>query len=350
MSRLQVRVASRLALVLLVACGNPAPPVAAPTEPQPPAAAPALPPTRLAVAGFSATREALQTRLLPAFAERWQRTHRTRLAIDSRFLGSEALVDGLCSDLTADVVVLASTRELDTLVAAGRAAPDWRQPPHQGIVCRSLVVLAVRAGNPKGIHNWADLARPGVRVVGCDPTTSGCGVWAVCAIYGAALRGHAGVPAADPAAARDFVGRIRANVVANGSSAHDAFLQFLDGHGDVAVTYESELGYAWMFGHDVARVVPTSTVLVESPAVRIRRAGEDRHPAADALLAFLWSPEAQQVLANCGLRPVDANVAATRAAQFPQPQDLWTIDDLGGWERFSRDVLPGLAGAAAPGK
>ena len=334
----------------LVACGNPAPPIAADIEPPPPAAAPVLPPTSLTVAGFSATREALQTRLLPAFAARWQRTHRSKLAIDSRFLGSEALVDGLCSDLAADVVVLASTRELDNLVAAGLVAPDWRQNRHQSIVCRSLVVLAVRPGNPKGIHNWADLARPGVRVVGCDPTTSGCGVWAVCAIYGAAIRGHAGVPAADPAAARDFVGRVRNNVVTNGSSAHDAFLQFLAGHGDVAVTYESELGYAWMFGNDVGRVVPTSTVLVESPAIRIRRTAEDRSAAADALLAFLWSPEAQRVLANCGLRPVDPVVMGNRATQFPSPQDLWTIEDLGGWERFTREVLPGLGSAATPGK
>lgn len=330
-------------------------PFAAPTVPVDATASPGvadleLPQVTLRVAGFSAAREVIKTRLLKTFAAEWERSHRQRLDVQTRFGGSDALVEAMASAFPADVAVLASPRTVDALLHAGVHANGWRQQPYGGIVCRSLVVLAVRKGNPKNIRNWADLTRPDVRIVTPDPLCSGGGAWNQCAIYGAALRGHAGVSAGDREAARDFLSRVAANVVAHAGSASESFRGFQDGVGDVAIAYECEVTSAWLFGHDEERVIPSSTVLVENPVLLFDRHA-DAHGTrliADALLAFLFSPTAQQRLASCGLRPVDPTVAAACAAQFPEPQDLWTIDALGGWERAAIDVLGEKADRSVP--
>jgi sulfate/thiosulfate transport system substrate-binding protein len=218
-----------------------------------------------------------------------------------------------------------------------------------------LVVLAVRKGNPLAIHDWSDLVRPGLRVVTPDPASSGGGMWNVCAIYGAALRGHAGVAAGDPRVALDFLTRVLANATDRRKSAAESYESFRDGVGDVAITYESEVARGWAFGHDEERVIPRSTLLIENPAVLVRK-NADKHgvrAAAEALLRSLWSVESQTRLAFAGLRPVLPDLAAEAARRSPAPQDLWTIDALGGWERAVREILlpAGLgASAARPSK
>ena len=119
----------------------------------------------------------------------------------------------------------------------------------------------------------------------------------------------------------------------------------------MAITYESQIALGWIFGHEDVRVVPRSTLLIESAAAVIDRHA-DLHQVrapAESLLRHLWSPEAQRRLAFCGLRPVDAAVAAEYEQHFPRPDDLWTIEDLGGWEQAQREVLvPAGFGARPP--
>lgn len=338
-------------VVGLAACaggGNEPPAVAVPRTS--PTAQPVPAPVELRFGGFSSMREALQTRLLPMFARSWNRKQTPPVDIRTRFAGSEALLEALRSDFPADVAVLSSPRDLEDLIASGLCVARAPGLPHGGIVCRSLVVLAVRKGNPLQVRDWTDLTRAGLRLVAPDPKTSGGGAWNVCAMFGAALRGHAGVPAGDVDAARDFVARVEANVVARGANAHESFHAFLEGVGDVAISYESELAQAWLFGHDIERVLPTSTVLVECPAVLIDRNVDARgtRPMAQALLDHLWSREAQRVLATCGLRPVDEAVAVGRSEQLPLPQDLWTVDQLGGWPRIEEQLRSWLEPPAAP--
>jgi ABC-type sulfate transport system substrate-binding protein len=106
---------------------------------------------------------------------------------------------------------------------------------------------------------------------------------------------------------------------------------------------------SWLFGRDDERVIPASTLLVENPAAVIDRHA-DAHgvrPAAQALLDYLWTREAQELIAGCGLRPVDPAVAEAKKDGFPEPADLWTIEFLGGWERAARDILV-LANDAVP--
>ncbi|MFY9345560.1 MAG: substrate-binding domain-containing protein [Planctomycetota bacterium] len=334
---------------LVAACGE----VTTPAVDAPPAVARPTPrpPVTLAIAGFSATREVLGSKQLPAFAKKWRREHEQPISFNPVFAGSEALTDVVMSGFAADLAMLALPPDMDRLVDAGLVRASWREAPNGGIVCRSAIAFGVRKGNPKGIRTWADLARPDVRVVSPDPATSGGGISNLCAVYGAALRGHAGVPAADDAAARAFVVRVLANVVQQHKSTCESFRAFQAGLGDVAITYESEIVLGWMFGHGDERVVPASTLLVEHPAALLDRhvdAHEVRGPA-EALLAYLWSPEAQRRFAACGLRPVDRAVAAAAATagQFPQPEDLWTIEDLGGWDRVLPAIRP-LTAAPTP--
>lgn len=303
---------------------------------------------------FSAAREACATRLLPAFGRQWQHLHGQELRFNERYEGSEALTRAIADGLPIDVAFLALGRDVEQLVAAGMVGADWRDAPNHGVVARSIVVLAVRKGNPRDIHDWTDLVRPGVKIVIADPATSGGGIWFVSAIYGAALRGHAGVAAGDPAAARGFVAQVLANVVERKASADESFKSFQSGVGDVAITYESQLAFGWMIGRDEQRVIPVSTALVEHPAVLLGH-NADAHrvrAAAAGLLAFLWTAEAQKIIATCGLRPVDPAVAADAAQTFPIPQDLWTIEDLGGWSQIGRDLLipSGLTAPSVPPK
>ena len=288
----------------------------------------------LAFGAFSAAREAFDSQLLPAFA-REQQQHAREITFSKVYAGSEVLTGTIASGFAADIAVLAHTGDMKSLETAGLVGETWRNAPHQGIVCRSIVVLAVRRGNPKSIHDWADLTRPGLAVVTPDPATSGGGIWNLCALYGAALRGHVEGVANDVVAARDFLLRVESNVVDRRSSATESFRSFLAGTGDVAITYESEVALAWLFGHQVERVIPRSTILVESPAALIDRNIEAHGVRAEAraFFEYLWTTEAQRKLAYCGFRPVDAAVAAANDGQFPQPKDLWTIDHLGGWER-----------------
>lgn len=339
-------------VVMAVACGEAGVDVAAPDLVESVVAPP--PPVTLRIGAFSAATEALGVRVLPAFALHWRRLGGQRVSFVETYDGSGSIAQAVWRDFDADVLLFALTEDVQDLVRRRLIAPTWRERPHQGIVCRSLVALAVRKGNPKAIHDWPDLVRPGVAIVSSDPSTSGCGMWNLCALYGAALRGHAGVEAGDPEIARRFVTQVWGNVVAGGESAREAFKTFQSGVGDVAIIYESEIINARMFGHSDERVIPRSTLLVESPIVVVDR-NADSHgvrAVAEGLLQFLWTPKIQAKLAFCGLRPVDPDVFAAASEQFPQPADLWTIADLGGWEEAIRAVgVPAAFGAVPrPGK
>lgn len=293
----------------------------------------------LALGAFSAAREVFDSQLLPAFA-RQQQQHGREITFTKVYAGSEALTGTIASGFNADVAVFAHTGDMESLIGAGLVGETWRDAPNRGIFCRSVVVMAVRKGNPKSVRDWADLTRPGLAIVTPDPASSGGGIWNLCALYGAALRGHVGVPANDVVAARDFLARVEANVVDRRASATESFRAFLAGAGDVAITYESEVALAWLFGHEVERVIPSSTILVESPAALLDKnvAAHGVRAEAQAFFEYLWTSDAQKKLAYCGFRPVDDAVAAASGGQFPQPKDLWTIEHLGGWDRAVRAI------------
>jgi len=208
------------------------------------------------------------------------------------------------------------------------------------MVSTSVVVIAVRKGNPKDIKDWADLAQQGLNILTPDPKTSGGAQWNINAIYGAALRGFAGVPKDDKAAAQEFLKNVFHNVSILDKGARESITNYEKGVGDVAITYENEVLVGRQAGQTYEYVIPHSTILIENPVAIIDK-NVDKHgvrDAAEAFLAFLWSDEAQRGYSTYGLRPVDQKIAEQVKAQFPPVADLWRIEFLGGWKKVADEI------------
>ena len=240
---------------------------------------------------------------------------------------------------------------------AGLITHDWKTTENEGIVTTSIVSLAVREGNPKGISDWSDLTQSELDILTPNPNPSGGAMWNVLAVYGAALRGKVeGVPGDDPDAAYDFLVQVLQNVSVMDKAARDSILNFEMGIGDLAITYENEILVGQQSGQTYERVIPTSTILIQNP-VAVVDASVDKHgtrEVAEAFVNFLFTPEAQAIFAQYGLRVVNQDVAVETEAEYPPVEDLFTVDYFGGWdvimdEIFSEDGIYNLAIASAQG-
>jgi sulfate transport system substrate-binding protein len=257
------------------------------------------------------------------------------------YMGSGAQSRAIVAGFEADIAALSLEADVDRVAAAGLIKHDWKARPSGGMITRSIVVMAVRQGNPKNIRDWADLTRSGLNVLTPDPKTSGGAMWNINAIYGAALRGFAGVPKGDRGAAEKFLKSVFRNVRIMDKGARESITNFEKGIGDVAITYENEVLVGRKAGQTYEYVVPRSTILIENPVALID-SSVDKHGVrelAEAFLDFLWGAEAQRAFVEYGLRPVDAAVAAEVESRFPKVQDLWKIDELGGWKRVSGEIF-----------
>jgi sulfate/thiosulfate transport system substrate-binding protein len=229
--------------------------------------------------------------------------------------------------LGADVVAFSLAPDVDRLVEAGLVADDWASDEFDGMVSRSVVVLAVRKGNPDRIRGWEDLVRDGVDVITPNPFTSGGARWNVMAAYGAAQkRGDSSDESVE------YLRRLFHNVSVQDKSARDSLQTFLGGKGDVLLAYENEALTAQANGEDLDYVVPDETILIENPIAVTNDGG----PTAQAFVDFARTTAAQRVFAEKGYRSIRPDLVDV--ARYPTPQSLFTIGDLGGWpdvqERF----------------
>jgi sulfate transport system substrate-binding protein len=225
----------------------------------------------------------------------------------------------------ADFVNFSVEPDVTRLVKADKVDKDWNTDATKGIPFGSVVSLVVRKGNPKNIRDWDDLLQPGVEVVTPSPLSSGSAKWNLLAPYAAKSNGGK-----DAAAGLDFVTKlVTEHVKTRPGSGREATDVFLQGTGDVLISYENEAINTERQGKPVEHVNPPQTFKIENPvAVVTTTAHLDK---ATALKNFLFTPEGQKLWAQAGFRPVDPAVAADFAKDFPAPQKLWTIDDLGGW-------------------
>lgn len=239
----------------------------------------------------------------------------------------------------ADIVSLSITPDLTHLVDAGMVYPDWDAGPDHGVPLSSVVVFVVRDGNPKGIHDWSDLLRTDVDVVTPNPLSSGSAQWNLMAPYAAASHGGQ-----DPQAGLDYVrALVTEHVSTRPASASEATETFRQGHGDVLLSYENEAITAQRKGDAFDHVVPPQTIRIENP-VAVVGTGPHRRQA-QRFVDFLGTPEAQQALATAGYRPVDPATARAYAADYPAPDRLWTVDDLGGWPTVTKELFAQDTGA-----
>ncbi|CAN5864226.1 sulfate ABC transporter substrate-binding protein [soil metagenome] len=234
---------------------------------------------------------------------------------------SRAVVDGK----PADIVNFSVEPDVTRLVKAEKVAADWNSDATKGLPFGSVVSLVVREGNPKNIRDWDDLLAPGIEVVTPSPLSSGSAKWNLLAPYAAKSNGGQ-----DAAAGIDYVNKlVTEHVTTRPGSGREATDVFLQGTGDVLLSYENEAINVERQGKPVEHVNPPQMFKIENPVAVVSTSAHLEQ--ANALKNFLYTPEGQKIWAEAGFRPVDPAVAEEFAADFPEPEKLWTIADLGGW-------------------
>jgi sulfate/thiosulfate-binding protein len=236
----------------------------------------------------------------------------------------------------ASVVHFAQGGDMIRVVESGAVAPDWNKQKYDGIAQDSVVVMTVRKGNPEGLKTLDDLLTKDVEIVTPNPFSSGAARWNIMAVYGSQV--HAGK---SPEEALAAVKTVLEKTVVQPGSARDALSAFTQGQGDVLLGYENEAIKAQEEGEEVDYVIPPSTILIETPIAVTKDAPE----AAQAFLDYIWSDEGQKLWAENGYRPVNPDLVDPK--QFPTPEDLFTIDEFGGWEKVNDEFFDDETGSVA---
>lgn len=271
-----------------------------------------------------------------AFAKQWKAKTGDDVTINMSHGGSGAQARAVIDGLDADVVTLGLAYDIDAIAQHAKLLPDaWqRRLPFNSTPYTSTIVFLVRHGNPKAIHDWPDLIRPGVSVVVPNPKTSGGARWAYLAAWAYAER----KPGGSWQKAKDFVSRFYSHVPVLDSGARGSTTTFAQrGIGDVLVSWENEAHLAIEeAGPGKFEIVYPSVSMLAEPPVALLDANVDRHgtrKVAEAYLQFLYTPEAQEIEAKNFYRPRDVKLLAAHAADFPKIK-LYTVDyAFGGWAK-----------------
>jgi sulfate/thiosulfate-binding protein len=290
-------------------------------------------------------------KLISNFQSDWKDKHDGQsVQFLTSFGGSTTQAEAVVNGLDADIVALSLDPDVELIQKAGLITHDWQNDPDHSIVGTSDVVFDVRPGNPKHIENWDDLTQPGLQILTPDPAQSGGAKWNIVAAYGAAMRGKVpGYKANDPADAERLLEGIFKNVTVLDKSANDSLKNFDSGNGDVAITYEYAALQAKAAGGQDQIVYPPSTVSILTPTVVVDKnaAAHCVTAIANAFVKYLHTPDAQAVFASVVYeRPIDVSKAQQGdGADLPAIQDLFTTDQIGGWDQLESDTVFGSDGA-----
>jgi len=263
----------------------------------------------------------------------WQQTPDGKDASFSQSYGASTdQARAVANGLKADVVFLSTGDDVNLLVDAGLVDAKWNRQASNGIAADTVVIFAVRNGNPKHIKGWKDLIKPGVQVLTPNPFSSGSAKWNILAAYGAQRR----LGKSDKQATA-YVQQLFKHVVSQDTSGRNATNTFLAGKGDVLITYESEALNARLNGQDIQYVIPRQSMLIELPIAVLKNSSNK--DVANKFIRFVKSPPAQDLFAQYGFRPVNAAVAKKYADKFPARPGIFKVDDkiIGGW-RHADDV------------
>jgi sulfate/thiosulfate-binding protein len=282
--------------------------------------------TKLALVAYS-TPQVVYDELIPAF----QKTAAGKdIGFSTSFGASGDQSRAVEAGQKADVVSFSIEPDVDRVVKAGLVADDWKSGPTKGLVSTSYVAFIVRKGNPKNIKTWADLLKPGVKVLTPNPFTSGAAKWNLLAAYGQAGGGQAGL---------DYVGKlIKDHVVVQDKSGREALQNFTSGNGDVLLSYEYEATTAQKKGEKVDFVVPDKTIKINIDIATTKSAPAE----AKTFLDYVLSEAGQRKFAEWGYRSVNPAVKNP-----PEPKDQFTIESLGGWSKVNDDLFDPDKGSIA---
>jgi sulfate/thiosulfate transport system substrate-binding protein len=286
----------------------------------------------LSLVAYSTPKEAYDA-LIPAFK---QTPQGKGVSFTESYGASGEQSRAVDNGLPADVVAFSLEPDVTRLVKDGIVPSGWNANQYKGIVTNSVVVLAVRKGNPKHIAGWNDLTKPGVQVVTPNPFSSGGARWNVMAAYGSQIAQRK-----SPAEAKAYLSALFKNVVVQDKSARDELQTFSGGKGDVMISYENEAITAQKKGVALDYIVPDQTILIENPVAVTKNAPS----SAKAFVSFLYTPTAQGIFASKGYRPVVPGT--TGASKFAKPKDLFTIKTLGGWTAVTKQFFDPQSGIVA---
>lgn len=272
-----------------------------------------------------------------AFAKYWKAKTGDVVTVKASHGGSGKQARSVIDGLEADVVTLALAYDIDAIGEKGLLTADWQKKlKGNSAPYTSTIVFLVRKGNPKNLKDWSDLIKPGVGVITPNPKTSGGARWNYLAAWGYELQ-----KTKSEAKAKDFVGRVYANVPVLDSGARGSTVTFAErGQGDVLLTWENEAHLALKeFGTEKFDIVyPPSSIYAEPPVAVVDKNVNKKgtRVVAQAYLEYLYSAEGQDIAGRNFYRPTDARAAAKYAKQFPQI-NLFRIDDLfGGWTQAQK--------------
>ena len=299
-----------------------------------PLAAQAAAPVELLNVSYDPTRE-LYRDIDAAFAAQWKAKTGQVVTIKQSHGGSGAQSRAVIDGLQTDVVTLALAADIDAIAERAKALPaNWQtRLPLNSTPYYSTIVFLVRKGNPKGIHDWGDLIKPGIKVITPNPKTSGGARWNYLAAWGYAQKSTGSV-----AGARDYMTKLFRNVPVLDSGARGATTTFVQrGQGDVLLAWENE---AYLATNQLGKgkfeiVYPSISILAEPPVALVDKVVDRKgtRAVAEAYLKFLYTPEAQALIGKNYYRPRDPAVAAQFKAQFKSLPLLSIDKNFGGWKR-----------------
>jgi sulfate/thiosulfate-binding protein len=274
-----------------------------------------------------------------AFAKYWVTKTGQKVTINQSHGGSGKQARSVIDGLAADVVTLGLAGDVDAIATQGKLLPlNWQSRlPNNSAPYTSTIVFVVRNGNPKNIHDWPDLVKPGIQVITPNPKTSGGARWNYLAAWGWAMK----QPGGTDASAKDFVHALYKNVPVLDTGARGATTTFVQrGIGDVLLAWENEAELAVKeVGTDKIEIIAPSISVLAEPSVAVVDAvvlHRGTREVAQAYLEYLYSAEGQEIIARHYYRPRDAAVAAKYARQYPELK-LVTIADFGGWSKVHKE-------------
>ena len=293
--------------------------------------------TSLLNVSYDPTRE-LYEEYNASFVKYWKQKTGETITIKQSHGGSGKQARTVIDGLQADVVTLALAGDIDAISTNGKLLPvNWQSRlPHNSSPYTSTIVFLVRKGNPKGIKDWGDLTKPGVSVITPNPKTSGGARWNYLAAWAWALK----QPGGSEATAKEYVRKLFKNVPVLDAGARGSTTTFVQREiGDVLLAWENEafLSIKELGPEKVEIVVPSLSILAEPPVtvvdkVVLRRGTRE---VAEEYLKYLYAPQSQELIARHYYRPINEQVAAKYAKQFPK-LNLVTIQDFGGWAKAQK--------------
>jgi sulfate/thiosulfate transport system substrate-binding protein len=298
--------------------------------------------TKLTLVSYAVTQSAYE-KIIPKFTEQWKAKTGQDVIIEQSYGGSGSQTRAVIDGLEADVVALALALDTKKIEEAGLIQPNWEaELPNKSIVHKSVAAIVKRDDTVK-VAKWSDLTNEGVEVITANPKTSGGARWNYLALWGSVTQAGG-----TEQAAADFSEKIFAKVPVlpkDAREASDVFYQ--QQQGNVLINYENEVLLANQKGEALPYIVPTDyNISIDSP-VAVVDANVDKHgtrEVAQAFSEFLFTKEAQKEFAQVGFRSIDPQVSQEFTQQYPPIKKLFTIEDLGGWDKIQKQFFDDGAG------